>query len=89
MKAIGLLVVLAVLSGCATTYRAERIDNGLDGDGATTVLEVRSYREFPGGIRIEYDRATGQFLLDAGEVRNGNEALVLGLLPLINNGDGQ
>ena len=75
------LIVLLLLSGCATTYHAERIS-----DGTTTLLDVKSYREFPGGIEIVYNRETGQFELSAGDVQNGDDAIrdvVLGLLPLI------
>lgn len=81
------LPVAAFLGGCATTYRAERIDAEA---GVTTNVSVRTYREFPGGVQIHYDRDAGKFDVEAGKVQNGNDAMaevILGLLPLLKQGD--
>ena len=85
------LVLLALycvtLFGCATSYHASRTDT----DGHTVVLDVKSYREFPGGVDIKYNRETGAFELHAGEVRDDSaEAMrdvILGVLPLIKASD--
>lgn len=82
MKII-LILMLLVLSGCVTTYHAER-----RADGVETKIDIRTWREFPGGIVIHYNRETGQFDVEAGEVRSGSEAqamrdVILGILPLI------
>lgn len=81
MKATALCIVLLLLSGCATTYSVERTSE----EGVTTKLTVKSYREFPGGIAVKYDRETGGFELQAGEVRNDEQlsALARALIPLI------
>ena len=57
-------LVTMILTGCATTYEAERTDQNA---GTETKLTVRTYREFPGGIKIVYNRETGKFELQAGE----------------------
>ena len=64
------LIALAVLvsPGCATVYHAERVDPD---SGARTTIDVKSYREFKGGIAIDYNRDTGAFELEAGEVNRG------------------
>ena len=82
-----LLVLLLCLTGCATTYHAERSNPDT---GSYTVLDVKSYREFPGGIVIDYDAATGTFRLNAGEVADTSadamRDVILGVLPLIDGG---
>ena len=86
---IALLIILVATTGCATKYHAERTSPF---DGATVVLDVKSYREFKGGVQIKYNRELGVFELQAGEVTNdGAEAMrdvILGVLPLINSVDG-
>lgn len=80
--ALIMLLIGPLLGGCATTYDAQRIETG----GVTTTLHVRTYREFPGGVDIHYDREAGQFDVQAGEVANGDDAMaevILRLLPLI------
>jgi len=85
MKLIfALLITLLLSMGCATTYDAQRTDS----EGNSTSLHVKSYREFPGGIELEYNREKGEFTLKAGEVTNGGQVeamrdVVLGVLPLI------
>jgi len=81
-----LIILLLALTGCATTYTASRTV-----DGATTDISVKTYREFPGGIEIKYNRETGAFELKAGEVTNGGDVeamrdVILGVLPLIQGG---
>jgi len=82
MKFLLITILMFVLAGCATTYDAERTNP----DGTLTKLMVKSYREFPGGIEIVYNRETGQFELKAGEVTNGMEGfseVLLKMIPLI------
>jgi hypothetical protein len=84
MKIFMLILAAILLSGCATKYIASRTD----GEGVETNLSVTTYREFQGGIQIVYNRTTGQFELQAGEVTNGGQAeamrdVILGVLPLI------
>ena len=85
MTDLFLILILLMTAGCVTTYSAERTI-----DGATTNIDVRTWREFPGGIKIHYNRETGTFDLEAGEVTSGSETdairdIVLALRPL---GDG-
>lgn len=82
MKALILIIAATIISGCATTYTVERTDPET---GATTSLTVKSYREFPGGIDVSYNRETGSFDLQAGEVSNDKQmaSLIAAILPLI------
>jgi len=84
MKFLAFLYLL-LLAGCVTTYHAER-----EMDGARTVMDVRTWREFQGGIKIHYNRETGTFDLEAGEVTSGSETeairdIVVSLAPGIRN----
>ena len=82
MKLITSILVAIILPGCATEYHARRYDPATE---ATITIDVKSYREFPGGISIYYDRKIGNFVLKAGEVDNNDAVrdIVMGLLPLI------
>lgn len=56
------------LAGC-TTYEVRRPDG--------TELTIRSMREFPGGIEVDYESAQGAKLkVKTGEVRNGADSAV-------------
>jgi len=81
MKNIFFLLAALVLAGCATTYNATVGDKS---------LEIKTYREFPGGIKFDYDASTGRLTLEAGEVSNGTDVattairdVVLALVPTI------
>lgn len=63
-----LLLASTILAGCATTYEAERTNPET---GTFTKLKVKSNREFQGGVKIYYNRETGTFELQAGEVTTG------------------
>ena len=73
------LVLTLMLTGCITTYEVVRTDP----QGVSTTLKVRSVREFPGGIRVDYQRDAGEFHLEAGEVSNDEQLtqLLLAILP--------
>ena len=79
MKTLLIIIMAVLLSGCATTYTATVGDKSID---------IRTYREFPGGIRFDYNATTGELTLEAGEVTKGGEVeamrdVVLGILPMI------
>jgi len=80
-----LLTIIFALSGCVTTYEAERVNPDT---GTLTKMKVHSYREFNGGIKIRYNRSTGTFDLEAGEVSNGGDVeavrdIILSIAPLV------
>ena len=83
LAGIGIGVLLSLM-GCATTYTAERTNT----DGSSTSLSVKSFREFKGGIMIEYEREKGAFRLEAGEVTNDDSVVraVEALAPAIIRG---
>lgn len=83
MKRLALIIFALLLQACATTYEVTRTAP----DGVTTTLKVKSWREFPGGIDVRYDREAGAFELQAGEVSNDRQmaALLAALIPLIPN----
>lgn len=66
-----LCVLCAALSGCMTTYSVSRTDPAT---GAVTSVQIRSFREFPDGVHIWYDRKKGSFEIITGAV-NQNSAL--------------
>jgi phage baseplate assembly protein gpV len=72
MRVFLLIVITVVLAGCATEYTATRTDPDT---GVTTSITVKSYREFPGGVSIKYDREAGAFEIVAGEVSTGSSPL--------------
>ena len=68
MTDLFLILILLLTAGCVTTYEASRTI-----DGAQTNIKVRTWREFPGGIKIIYNREMGVFELEAGEITSGSE----------------
>jgi hypothetical protein len=78
-----ILAIMVLLGGCATTYHAERRNAD---DGSYTVLDVKSRREFSGGVTIHYNKETGTFDLAAGDVSNGYsplEEMAANLIPAL------
>lgn len=63
MKILTLSLVL-VLSGCATTYEFTRC-TGID---VCSSAKIKSRREFPDGILVEYNAETKAFKVEAGRV---------------------
>jgi hypothetical protein len=66
------LLLVAFLTGCATSYQASRTDPDT---GIVTTINIKSYREFEGGISIIYNRDAGAFEIQAGEVSTGTSPL--------------
>lgn len=86
MKFLIIILLAVILAGCATTYHAERTDT----NGNKVTLDVKSHREFTGGITITYNRETGHFELTAGDVTTGSSPLedaaasaIISLIPTI------
>ena len=70
MKILLLILALAVLPGCVTTYEYTNGDQS---------LKIKSAREFPEGIRVQWDGEG--FVVESGAVTNdGNEAMANALL---------
>ena len=84
MKTLITVILAVLVSGCATTYTIERTDES----GVSTSLTVKSYREFPGGIDVKYNREDGSFELVAGEVSTDRQfaEVLAALSPLIPTG---
>ena len=65
MKKLTILFALAlILSGCATTYEFTRCA-GVD---VCSSAKIKSRREFPDGILVEYNADTKSFKVEAGRV---------------------
>ena len=80
MKALIILAAL-LLSGCMTTYEYTHPSG--------QALTIRSFREFPGGIDIQYNE--DGLSIKSGEVSNGGDveavaALMMQIIPLIQPG---
>lgn len=63
MKTLILLSAL-ILSGCATTYEFSRC-TAVD---VCSTAKIKSRREFPDGILVEYNNETKAFKVEAGRV---------------------
>ncbi|MCW8961222.1 MAG: hypothetical protein OQK29_06640 [Ignavibacteriaceae bacterium] len=65
MKKLIILFALALLvSGCATTYKFSRC-TAVD---VCSTAEIKSRREFPDGILVEFNSETKAFKVEAGRV---------------------
>jgi len=77
-----LVLITILLSGCMTTYQYTHPSG--------ESLTIKSYREFPEGIKVVYDGSG--FRVESGSVTNGGDVkalsdLMMQIIPLIQPGD--